>query len=122
MDRNSAIGLTLIAALLMVYFYWFSDVKPPATQKQSPAPSEMGALDSTRQEPTPSDSVLAATFGDLSSAMKGNDAATVVENEDLRLTFSNKGGVLREVELKKYKTYKQAPLKLITPTNNEFSL
>lgn len=122
MDRNSAIGLTLIAALLMAYFYWFSPVPQPQTSKAPAAPSEMGAQDSTQQAPLVSDSVLSATYGDLSASMKGQESPTVVENEDLRLIFTNKGGVLHEVELKKYKTYHQQPLKLITPTNNEFSL
>lgn len=122
MDRNSAIGLTLIAALLMAYFYWFSPVPPPPTQQQATAPSEMGAQDTTSQLAAPSDSILAATYGDLSATMKGQENLTTVENEDLRLIFSNKGGILREVELKKYKTYLQQPLKLITPTNNEFNL
>ena len=82
----------------------------------------MGAQDSTQQTPVVSDSVLSATYGDLSASMKGQESPTVVENEDLRLVFTNKGGIIREVELKKYKTYHQQPLKLITPTNNEFSL
>jgi YidC/Oxa1 family membrane protein insertase len=115
MDRNSAIGLTLIAALLMAYFYWFSPVPQPQTSKAPSAPSEMGAQDSTQQVPALSDSVLDATYGDLSAAMKGQEATTVIENEDLRLVFSNKGAILREVELKKYKTYHQQPLKLISP-------
>ncbi|WP_276374753.1 membrane protein insertase YidC [Chryseolinea sp. H1M3-3] len=125
MDRNSAIGLTLIAALLMAYFYWFSPVPPPPTPQRSSVPSEMGAQDSTRkdqQTTIPNDSVLAATYGDLSATMKGQESPLVVENEDLKLTFSNKGGILREVELKKYKTYYQQPLRLITPTNNEFNM
>ena len=122
MDRNSAIGLTLIAALLMAYFYWFSPVPPPPTPQQTAAPSEIGAQDSTSQVTTPSDSILAATYGDLSATMKGQENITTVENEDLKLTFSNKGGILQDVELKKYKTYHQKPLKLITPTNNEFNL
>ncbi|HET6540158.1 MAG TPA: membrane protein insertase YidC [Chryseolinea sp.] len=122
MDRNSAIGLTLIAALLMAYFYWFSPVPQPQTSKAPSAPSEMGAQDSTQQAPVLSDSVLNATYGDLSASMKGQETATVIENEDLRLVFSNKGAILREVELKKYKTYHQQPLKLITPSNNEFNL
>ena len=124
MDRNSAIGLTLIAALLMAYFYWFSPVPPPPTQKQEPSttPSEMGRQDSTADASVPSDSTLAATFGDLSSSMRGQESATTIENEDVKLTFSNRGGILREVELKKYKTYRQQPLKLITPTNNEFNM
>jgi YidC/Oxa1 family membrane protein insertase len=124
MDRNSAIGLTLIAALLMAYFYWFSPVPQPQPQssKAPLAPSEMGAQDSTQQTPVPSDSVLDATYGDLSASMRGQETKTEIENEDLRLTFTNKGAVLREVELKKYKTYHQQPLKLISPTNNEFNL
>src|SRR5688572_7732030 len=125
MDRNSAIGLTLIAALLMAYFYWFSPVPPPPKPEieSSSVPSPMGAQDSTRaSSPVVSDSVLAATYGNLSAAMKGQENLTVIENEDLKLTFSNKGGTLQEVELKKYKTYLQQPLKLVTPTNNEFNL
>jgi YidC/Oxa1 family membrane protein insertase len=122
MDRNSAIGLTLIAALLMAYFYWFSPVPPPPSLEPSSNPSQIGAQDSTREESVPSDSVLAATYGDLSSSMRGQESLTTIENEDLKLVFSSKGGVLREVELKKYKTYQQTPLKLITPTNNEFNL
>ena len=122
MDRNSAIGLTLIAALLMAYFYWFSPVPEPQTSKAPLAPSEMGAQDSTQQAPVLSDSILNATYGDLSASMKGQESPIVVENEDLKLIFTNKGAILREVELKKYKTYHQQPLKLVTPTNNEFSL
>ena len=124
MDRNSAIGLTLIAALLMAYFYWFSPVSPPPTQQQpaSTTPSEMGKQDTTAEATLPNDSTLAATFGDLSASMRGEESTILIENEDLKLVFSSKGGILREVELKKYKTYRQQPLKLITPTNNEFGL
>lgn len=123
MDRNSAIGLTLIAALLMAYFYWFSPVPQPVPSQQPTTESSTPAQpDSSQQAVAPSDSVLAATYGNLSTAMKGQEASTIVENEDLKLTFSNKGGTIREVELKKYKTYSQQPLKLITPTNNEFAL
>lgn len=124
MDRNSAIGLTLIAALLMAYFYWFSPVPPPPVQQQQPSttPSEMGRQDTTAEATLPGDSALAAAFGDLSTSMRGQESSTLFENEDLKLVFTNKGGILREVELKKYKTYRQQPLKLITQTNNEFNL
>ncbi len=122
MDRNSAIGLTLIAALLMAYFYWFSPVPAPVSTQKPVAESQRVAEDSTQQVIAPSDSVLAATYGNLSGAMRGEEATTLVENEDLKIIFSNKGGIIKEVELKKYKTYSQQPLKLVTPTNNEFNL
>ena len=122
MDRNSAIGLTLIAALLMAYFYWFSPVPAPVVPQKPVAESEIVMKDSTKQVTVPSDSVLAATYGSLSGAMKGEETNTSVENEDMKVVFNNKGGTIKEVELKKYKTYSQQPLKLINPTNNEFNL
>lgn len=122
MDRNSAIGLTLIAALLMVYFYWFAPEPAPApktapSQSAQPQQSEAG-----KQVVTPSDSALAQTYGDLSSFAQGNEELKVVENEDIRATFSTKGGFIKSLELKKYKTYTQKPLFLITPERSTFDL
>ena len=125
MDRNSAIGLTLIAAILIVYFYFFS---PPPQQPQKPTTATSESVivkkDTTKAEVVPavSDSVLTATYGDLSSAMKGEDKVTTIETEDIKLSFSTHGGKIVEAELKKFKTYHGAPLKLITPANNQFFL
>jgi YidC/Oxa1 family membrane protein insertase len=126
MDRNSAIGLTLIAVLLLVYFYWFS-AKP---QPQAPAPAVTEApsplaADSTKQteqQTAVPDSLLNASYGDLSSFARGNEKTTLIETEDLRIAFSNKGGIIRELELKNYKTYSQKPLKLVTPQRSTFNL
>jgi YidC/Oxa1 family membrane protein insertase len=124
MDKNSAIGLTLIALLLLVYFYWFA----PTTQSVAPTRQSVPSLAETRPDTltsTPStivDSALVAQMGDFGSALNGTEAATTVETEDLSITFTNRGGVIKDLELKKFKTYHKAPLKLITPTSNEFSL
>lgn len=122
MDRNSAIGLTLIAALLLVYFYWFSP--KPQPQSTAPVTTESPAVSENvapQQEAVP-DSVLASTFGDLSSFARGNDKTIPVETEDLSIRFSSKGGIISELELKKYKTYSQEPLKLVTPERTDFNL
>ena len=103
MDRNSAIGLTLIAALLLAYFYWFSP--KPQPQSAQPAVTESPAQapgDTLQQQAdvTP-DSVLTSNFGDLSSFARGAEKNTTVETEDVGVVFSNKGGVIKELELKK---------------------
>ncbi len=126
MDRNSAIGLTLIAALLLGYFYFFSNTTTPPTSTQ------VAGADTThiiaqenailRAQPAESDSLLALRYGDLSGSMKGTEEETSLETEDIKITFSNKGAVIKELELKKYKTYSQQPLKLVTPATNSFSL
>ncbi|MEO7991756.1 MAG: membrane protein insertase YidC [Chryseolinea sp.] len=123
MDRNSAIGLTLIGALLLAYFYFFSPTPQPADQK--PLTTEVlssDAKDSTQIKSVAVDSALAATYGDLASSLTGEESLTQIETEDLKVSFSNKGGVIKELELKKYKTYSQEALKLVTSDNSLFSL
>ena len=80
MDRNSAIGFTLIAALLLVYFYWFSpNPTPPNPQKEIPQTSGNTAPDSVKQAPVISDSVLSATYGELANVLKGEESTQTVE-------------------------------------------
>jgi YidC/Oxa1 family membrane protein insertase len=123
MDRNSAIGLTLIAALLLAYFYWFAPqpqpaVQPDLTQNQSVAKEDTLAKGTGIQN----DSLLAATYGTLSSFVQGSEKTMRVETEDLVVVFTSKGGLIKELELKKFKTYSQKPLKLITPERTDFNL
>jgi YidC/Oxa1 family membrane protein insertase len=123
MDRNSAIGLTLIAALMMVYFFWLSP-QPENQPEQQTAPqvSESVTKPEAKQEPAVTDSVLSATYGNLSTAFKGEEKITAIETADLKINFSNKGGVVQYLELKNFKTYSQKPLVLIEPTTNSFKL
>jgi YidC/Oxa1 family membrane protein insertase len=123
MDRNSAIGLTLIAAILLIYFTWFSPAPtPPTPKKDVPQVSGNTVPPQDAQAPTVPDSVLAATYGDLSTALKGEAAPTTIETEDLNVTFNSKGGVLSQVLLKKYQTYSKKPLFLITPNSSKMQL
>jgi YidC/Oxa1 family membrane protein insertase len=122
MDRNSAIGLTLIAALLLVYFYWFSTPVPQSPQpvtRESPVEATPNAV---TEEQNLQDSVLSSAYGDLSSFARGTEKTIPVETEDLRVVFSSKGGIIKELELKKYETYSQEPLKLVTPARTDFNL
>ncbi|NJM24947.1 MAG: membrane protein insertase YidC [Bacteroidia bacterium] len=73
------------------------------------------------------DSVLALQYGDAASAMKGTESVETIETDDIRISFSTKGGVIKEVELKHFKTYAKKPedrkpLKLIQPQYNNFNL
>jgi YidC/Oxa1 family membrane protein insertase len=123
MDRNSAIGLTLIAVLLLVYFYWFSPKPQPQSTKPVTEESPSSARpDAAPQQETVPDSVLASTYGDFSSFARGTEKITPVETTDLKIQFSSRGGIIKELELKNYKTYSQKPLKLITPERAEFNL
>jgi len=130
MDRNSAIGLTLIAFLLLAYFYWFSPSPQPVDQQAAQTITQAPlSVDSVQQPVSVPDSVLKKSFGDLASAMSGTSASTVVETNDIRIAFSNKGGKIESLELKKFQSYQQKfilknneYLKLISPKSNSFKL
>lgn len=115
MDRNSAIGLTLIAVLLWVYFTWFAP--QPTTQPVDPSGQ---VTDTLRQSSTPESKPMDSVTWMAAPAVE--EELTTVETNDLKLTFSNKGGVLQEVELKAYKTYYQRPLLLASAKTNAFRL
>jgi YidC/Oxa1 family membrane protein insertase len=84
-----------------------------ATEKEEIAEIED---DSLRQ------SVLKDRMGYFAGSATGEQEFYTVENELLKLTFSNKGGFLTSVELKDYKTWDQRPLELLTGDNNVFNL
>lgn len=79
--------------------------------------------DTVRLEtPVVSDSLLNQQYGSLGAYMTGTERSITVENNHLSVTLSNKGGTFKQVELKKFKTYYQEPLYLVTPETNTFSL
>jgi YidC/Oxa1 family membrane protein insertase len=124
MDRNSAIGLTLIGAMLMVYFFWFSNPERPVPPQTTSTPSL--SVDSVGK-PSPAeqvkkDSLAAITYGNIAIAFSGEEKLTGVQTNVLNITFSNKGGVIQYAELKNFKTYFGKPLVLIDKNSSEFKL
>jgi YidC/Oxa1 family membrane protein insertase len=124
MDRNSAIGLTLIAVLLLVYFNFFSPKPPPPPAKPANVTTtDLGKPDSATATPmrVPRDSDRVKQYGTLSSFLAGDEVLTRVETKDLIVTLSNQA-TLQQLELKNFKTYAQKPLLLTTANSSLFSL
>jgi YidC/Oxa1 family membrane protein insertase len=120
MDKNFIIGLVLI--MLMLIGYQMLVPKPqeptPITQVDD-KPMSKPDLDSA-SIPSDSNQVSAMNGDSASLAIAPQDL--VIETVDSKVVFSNKGGVLKEVSLKKYKTYDQKPLYLIAENHNRFQV
>ena len=61
-------------------------------------------------------------YGIFAVASQGEDQTWTIENKLQKLTFTNKGGFLKQVELKDYKTYDSLPLISFDPETVKFDL
>ena len=149
MDRNTVIGFVLIFGLLVTMQLV---VGPEKKKMQEVVESR---LDSVRQVeerradslsklqtvPVGADTVsldsqaqatqlgqLAGQFGAFAQAAIGTEKIEVMENDVMRILFTNKGGRIKEVELKKHfkveldSNHKEVklPLKLMEDEKNKF--
>lgn len=86
------------------------------------------ALDTTPTEITDeeSDTVSLAALRDkmgfFAGSAIGEEEAFIIENEVLKLYFTNKGGRIESVELKEYKSWEKEPLRLFLADDNIFNL
>ena len=141
-DLNSIIGFVLIGAI----FIWMLYLQQPTQEEiaaqeaeiaaQAKAAAEMAASntsdgDVTLSEATQSmasgsakDSVgmqklqnKLGSFAYSASLPSANDATTVLENDVLSLTISNKGGYVTQARLKNHTTYDSIPVYLIRDGN-----
>lgn len=136
---NTIIGLGLIFLLL---YLWMQYSAPPAKTDQNtgqPAQpienkQDTPATAATQQQAPAaiSDSAklsaLAASYGAFAPAAVGQEQTATLENELLRVTFTNKGGRIKEVFLKKFDKISvdstgrdvKNPLRLLEDSKNRF--
>ncbi len=109
MDKNTVIGFILIA-LLVVGFMWYNT--PSKEQQVQQQHYQDSVARATAAKAVPKDTTKTAASikddsihaGNFAAGAVGTEQFTVVENDLLKVTFSNKGGRLKSVELKNYKT------------------
>ena len=113
MDKNFVIGLVLIMLMLIGY------------QVLVPKPVEPAPVAEVKKEAVKPASVTSDTTQNSSQSVDSTvvpQKDLVIETKDARVVFTNKGGVMKEVMLKNYKTYDQKPLYLIAEKHNNFQI
>ena len=112
MDRDKLIGFILIFAILLIYtHFWASQPAPQAAKDciQPPtvsAPSPHIGEDTAASIPPPLNGVL---------AQAGQEPAreVVLENQDIQVTLTARGGQIKSVTLKNYQDHQGQPLVLL---------
>lgn len=133
MDKNSIIGLVLIF-LIFIGFAWYNqpgeaELQAMKRQQDSLAivkqqADSLALLTAKEQALSPSkpDSAAAlAAYGTFASFSQGTEQFTTLENTELKVVLTNKGGRIYSVQLKNHKRYDQSDLILFTGNNNRFN-
>ena len=120
-DVKSIIGFVLIFILLL----WVMNNNRPTQEELAKRKAEQ---EQAAKANNPQNNTATAATADLGAFAYGNaqatakDGVTVIENKDVKLTINNKGGDLKEVLLKQFKTYESMPVYLIKDKNAIFAL
>jgi len=130
MDRNTFTGMFLIMLIMVGSFYL---MKPSAEQikleKQRKTADSLKRLGKTpvaaaakaavATTATPDTSALKGPFG---TAVAGTQTFVTLENADLLVKLSSKGGRIYSVQLKNFKTFDGKPLILFDGDDNHFGI
>ncbi|MCW5909193.1 MAG: membrane protein insertase YidC [Chitinophagales bacterium] len=141
-NKESVIGWLLIA-VLMIGFIFYQNKKMAEEQAQKKAKAQTEKSDSlkvkepvalpavvatdstsgtiTAEEVKVDSTTLTSEFGAFAAAATGEEKTFVIENDVQKITLTNKGGQIKSIELKKYKTWDKKPLILFTDKTNSLS-
>ncbi len=122
-DKNTIIGFVLLGVLFFVFF-WYTNKQTNALQErdaqvkdstEKAIAARTPAVDTVamRVDSLRRDSLSKITdAGDFESAAKGAETLTTVENSLMKVIFTNKGGVVKSVVLKKFSQMDSTPVVL----------
>jgi YidC/Oxa1 family membrane protein insertase len=113
-DKNTVIGFVLLGVLFFLYF-WYSNKQQSAILEIKKKQEDSLALVNAAKRPVVDSATMqldslkrdsasrAALAGDFTTAAIGAESLVSVENKLMKVTFTNKGGQVKSVELKNYK-------------------
>ena len=140
MDRNTIMGFVFIALILLGWMY-FSRPSKEQIEMQRKQQDSLQLVEISRKleaeeklknienntvkdtaETDNENKLLQANekYGVMASYIEKEQTFHVLENEKIKMTFTNKGGKIYSVELKDYKTFDGKPLVLFDGPDNKF--
>ncbi len=125
MDRNSVIGFVLLALLLFLYLFLSTKSSQELAAERRKQEDSLAMVakvrDSIAALSDTSSRTVAIDTNSLKRAIAGTEELVVVENDVLRISFTNKGGQPKKVELKNYVSNDGAPVVLGGTEFDKFS-
>ena len=130
MDKKTLIGLIVIGAILFGFTWYNASIQQKYAQEQQAltATQETESTDKIVPEVRQPDTLQAADQlerhigSSLFQATTGTEKKIEVENDLMKVIFSNKGGKVASVVLKDYLTYQGTPLVLFPDSASVFDM
>jgi YidC/Oxa1 family membrane protein insertase len=134
-DKNSLIGLLLMGFILIIFnTYFFPQVEVAKTEKKDTTGIVTTTVNEVQIEQSKTEIIADAIvdslfnqqfvnqYGVFANTAIGTEKESVLENEKLKITFSNKGGRITSVILKEFQTHDSLPLQLFDTDSSRFNL
>jgi YidC/Oxa1 family membrane protein insertase len=129
MDRNTVIGFVLLALLFFGYFFYSKQGQIAAEKQKQHIQDSLNRLkpkvDTTAKLQNSVDSSAikkgSLAFAGIKQDSTGKEQLITVETKLLKITFSNKGGQPKTIQLKNFKTFNGKPLILQDGSFNNIS-
>ncbi|MBL7699813.1 MAG: membrane protein insertase YidC [Chitinophagaceae bacterium] len=112
MDRNTVIGFILLAALLFLYLFLSTRSSQELQQQQMARQDSIAAQKRHQDSLRIANDTTRAAIKDSNVVVPVKEETLTVENDVLKVTFTNKGGQPAKVELKNYKSFDSTPVVL----------
>ena len=105
MDKNTTIGLVLIAVLLFGYSYYTTSNMPQQPVQTTPAVTEADVTQQSKESEKQQKKAVVQQMVDSTALFfncktAGKDNLVAIENEKLRVELNAKGGMVANVYLK----------------------
>lgn len=129
MDRNTLVGFALLALMTVGYVLYTGNEQKKLDAYRQAQQIEAAKADSIKALSAKSDTSKGSALnntapavpqvtGSFASLVQGSEELTTIETEDCIYTFSNKGGTIYSVQLKRYKNFDKEPLVLFKGNQN----
>ena len=118
MDKNQVTGLILMSVLMLVWFYFFQpkpteQVEPQEPVIEAPTVEPTSPIEDIVEEQDNFDTTAISELGPFSVIMKGTAENIEIENDQVKYTFSTRGGIIRKAILKDFLTADQQELVIL---------
>lgn len=128
-DKNTVIGFALLAVLFFGYFFYINKGQQAQLQAEKARKDSIARIQALHKDTTivKTDSAHIDSLhhimsaGNFNNAANGKEQLLTLENDVIKVTLTNKGGQIKQVELKKYRKANGTPVILMNEKNDHFS-